>query len=160
MLFRSKPCLSLKKGRTESENPEDYEVTLNPAMYDYCRKCQKEPDDPVLKTAIIRHATKYVHELCVAYDMIEHEETLQRRAEYVRQWKRTNKARAAEKQEPLPLDVFEAFLLNPEDSSEEELAEEEDDDAASTAGSARSRASMASARSRLTAGQGSRASAT
>ena len=65
-----KPCLSLKKGRTESENPEDYEVTLNPAMYDYCRKCQKEPDDPILKTAIITHATKYVSELCVAYDMV------------------------------------------------------------------------------------------
>ena len=84
-----KPCLSLKKGRKESDNPEDYEVTLNPAMYDYCRKCQKEPDDPILKTAIITHATKYVSELCVAYDMVEYEEILQRRAEYVRQWKRT-----------------------------------------------------------------------
>ena len=103
---KGKPCLSLKKGCTESDNPEDYEATLNPAMYDYCRKCQKEPDDLVLRTTIITHATKYVKELCDAYDMTEHEETLQRRAEYVRQWKRINKARAVEKQEPLPLEVF------------------------------------------------------
>ena len=147
-----------KKGCTESDNPEDYEATLNPAMYDYCRKCQKEPDDLVLRTTIITHATKYVKELCEAYDMTEHEETLQRRAEYVRQWKRANKARAAEKKDALPLEVFDSFLLHLEESSGDEVDDEEDDDAASFA-SGRSRASAASARSRLTAGQGSRASA-
>ena len=95
-MVKGKPCLSLKRGCKESDDPEDYEVTLNPAMYDYCRRCQKEPDDPILKATIITHATKYVKDLCFTYDMVEHEETLQRRAEYIRQWKRTNKARAVQ----------------------------------------------------------------
>ena len=59
-----KAVYEFEKGHKESENPGDYEVTLNPAMYDYCRKCQKEPNDPLHKATIITHATKYVKELC------------------------------------------------------------------------------------------------
>ena len=44
------PCVIARLGGDE-KNAEDWVPTYNPAVYAYCRRCQKEPDDPKERAA-------------------------------------------------------------------------------------------------------------